>query len=129
MVSEENEIDIWHELSATTELDFESFKEYVAIDDNECTAEEEYLTDEELIQKVYSNDSETESVVDSDEESLNSPKITDSQALQHVFELQKYLWQNSNNTFDQKLSEIQKFITNNTFRSFKQTKIDDFFKS
>ncbi len=31
--------------------------------------------------------------------------------------------------FDQKLSEIQKFITNNTFRSFKQTKIDDFFKS
>ena len=127
MVSEENESDIWEQLKSTEALDYESFEEYVAIDDIECTEEEIHLTDEELIQKVYSNDSESDSIIES-EESPETQKITDSQALRHLSELQTYLWQNSNNNFDTSFAEIQKFITNNTFHSFKQTKIDDYFK-
>ena len=64
---------------------------------------------------------------DSDEESIETIKVSDSQALQSIGYLQRYYRQKGINYFDESLSQMQSNVTNITFKSLKQSKIDDFF--
>jgi len=107
---DENESDFWCQLSSLNKTEFPSFESYVQIDENESTEMETYLNDEEIIQEVYSNRDDSEMTIES-EEDMESKQISNSQALNCINELQKYFWQNSNNSFDQSLIEMQKNVT------------------
>ena len=126
--ADDNE-EIWQKYIQLSHKDisFDSFANYVNIDENESTSGENDLSDEQIIQEVYGNECNSEITVESDEELIETKRVTNSKAFHHINELQKYFWQKGINSFDEELSKMQTKVTENTFNSLKQTKIVDFF--
>jgi hypothetical protein len=125
IATEETDEQFWSQLSNLTEIQYNSFDSYVDIDQTVCTSMEADLTDDEIIQEVYASNSDSDAI--SDSEVVDTPKVTISEAMNHLNRLQIYFWQNGNNSFDEQFSQMQSNITNNTFNKLKQTKIVDYF--
>jgi hypothetical protein len=118
----------WSDILQQTDLQFDSFDDYVNCDENECTTDIIELTDEEIIAEVCGNSS-IQTVSDSEDETLESPKVSTNAAFNHLIELQKHFWQIGINTFDDTFAKMQKTLTDNTFKTLKQTKIDNYFQN
>jgi len=127
MSFEENDDDFWADLSNLTNIEFPNFNSYIEVDDFECTEVESNLNDEQIIQEVYGVATDVELNEDSEHESQVISNITRSQALNDINNLQKYFCQIGDNSFDIYFNQMQRKITENTFKCLKQTKINDYF--
>jgi len=110
-------------------IEFNTFDDFISVDDNELVEITDDLSDEQIVNLVL-NDKNEETVDLSDDESSETTviqTISNSQALNAVNVLQHFFNQIGVNDVDQQLAEIQKKITENTFKSLKQTKITDYF--
>jgi hypothetical protein len=125
----ENGLEFWDELKTLTNIEFNTFNDFISVDDNELVEITDDLSDEQIVNLVL-NDKNEETVDLSDDESSETTviqTISNSQALNAVNVLQHFFGQIGVNDVDQQLAEIQRKITGNTFKSLKQTKITDFF--
>lgn len=112
-----------------TSIQFNTFENYVLFDSNECVEYESDLSDQQIVDQIL-NDCNEESIQISDEEQEECEEIepiSSSQALSSINALQRYFGQIGDKSVDKQLIDIQRCITQNTFKTLKQTKITDFF--
>lgn len=124
----ESDDNFWERLRELTNLEFETFDEYVTFDDNEEIGFENSLSDEQIIEVVNRNDA-AELVDLSDDEESDQPVVThftNSQAFKAIETIQGYLCQIGETDLLDNLSQINNCIVNNSFKSLKQTKISDY---
>jgi hypothetical protein len=122
--AEEAEFDFWDRLRSITSIPYNSFESYVNCDDIEFV--DEFLSDQEIVQKVYAKDPEVDKDFEDDISSNPEEVITSSQALNALNTLQKHFCQIGNSSMNDIFNDIQRELTKNSFKSLKQSKITDY---
>lgn len=127
-INEEIDQNLWGRLKTLTTIGFNTFENYILVDEEEKIEFTGELSDEEIVRQVLNEDNEEPSETADFEtiETIIEP-ITNSQALEAIDVLQRYFGQIGDKEVDVKLTEIQRKVTQNTFKCLKQTKITDFF--
>ena len=132
-VSEEPSDDweeIWSQLKDKSSVGFDTYQNYVLVDNNESTEIGNDLTDQQIIEEIQNKDVVHTIESDaSDPEEIPNVLVSSSEAFIYISGLHLFFAQNSINNFNDSLNNMRQEITKTTLKSLKQQKITDFFSN
>jgi hypothetical protein len=127
IICEEDEYSYWDQLKNVHEIDYNSFDEYNAIDNElPCSG---LLTDEEIIKSSKEGEEDGEQNEEKEEEEIIIPNVTSYDAYKSVQNLFNFFSKIEDEDAFEKLISIQNKISKYQSQHQKQSEITDFFNA